>query len=530
MKKFTVSFNYIPNYILIISIVIALIMIIIFPKWTVDDAYIIFRYARNLATHSQLTWNLNEKPVEGYTGIILPFLITAAFKINVSPILASHLIGIISYLIGGIYLFLLFKTIRIKNIISSIVILIYSTTPILYTHVFSGLETILFTSSITIAIYYTILFLKKGITASYLYQSWYFFWLLFLSLIRPEGILLSILLILAMLFYLVNNKDRAFIKKVLPVAIVMYIIPFLIYYYWRWNYYGQFFPNTYYLKAGVKGYSFEAYHSLINMIKDNLGIPFIIALFLFSLSIDKVWKDIINGQNEIISKEFLIVYLASFIFILILTYQYINANLLMNFSHRFFVPFFPILLVSLAILLNIGLENFQNLSKINPFTYKFYFFVIIIFVIVHFVNIISSFKKEIISTDRNMNLTEAMEISVGKFIGNNFNQNKTLLVYTDAGAIPFYSNIRTVDFGGINDKFLSHIANLSKRQIVDYFFSVNADILSITSYNINRLQLNESFDWDVLKLIKSDTRFKKYKLIKVFGTPSWGYYQFVFTK
>ena len=202
----------------------------------------------------------------------------------------------------------------------------------------------------------------------------------------------------------------------------------------------------------------------------------------------------------------------------------------MNFSHRFFVPFFPILLVSLAILLNIGLENFQNLSKINPFTYKFYFFVIIIFVIVHFVNIISSFKKEIISTDRNMNLTEAMEISVGKFIGNNFNQNKTLLVYTDAGAIPFYSNIRTVDFGGINDKFLSHIANLSKRQIVDYFFSVNADILSITSYNINRLQLNESFDWDVLKLIKSDTRFKKYKLIKVFGTPSWGYYQFVFTK
>jgi hypothetical protein len=36
-----------------------------FPKWVVDDAFIIFRYAENLAETGQLTWNPGENPVEG---------------------------------------------------------------------------------------------------------------------------------------------------------------------------------------------------------------------------------------------------------------------------------------------------------------------------------------------------------------------------------------------------------------------------------------------------------------------------------
>ncbi|MGD1048590.1 MAG: hypothetical protein ABR899_07560, partial [Candidatus Krumholzibacteriaceae bacterium] len=38
------------------------------PRWVVDDSFILFRYADNLANHGELNWNLGEKPVEGYTG------------------------------------------------------------------------------------------------------------------------------------------------------------------------------------------------------------------------------------------------------------------------------------------------------------------------------------------------------------------------------------------------------------------------------------------------------------------------------
>ena len=46
----------------------------IFPKWTVDDAFISFRYAQNLVESGELNWNPGEDPVEGYTGVMLPIL------------------------------------------------------------------------------------------------------------------------------------------------------------------------------------------------------------------------------------------------------------------------------------------------------------------------------------------------------------------------------------------------------------------------------------------------------------------------
>ncbi|HLZ09167.1 MAG TPA: hypothetical protein VKT80_11300, partial [Chloroflexota bacterium] len=46
-----------------------------YPRWTVDDAYIVFRYAKHLVEHGQLTWTVGADPVEGYTGIVLPLLV-----------------------------------------------------------------------------------------------------------------------------------------------------------------------------------------------------------------------------------------------------------------------------------------------------------------------------------------------------------------------------------------------------------------------------------------------------------------------
>ena len=31
-----------------------------FPEWTIDDAFIYYRYAENLANHGVLTWNVGE--------------------------------------------------------------------------------------------------------------------------------------------------------------------------------------------------------------------------------------------------------------------------------------------------------------------------------------------------------------------------------------------------------------------------------------------------------------------------------------
>src|SRR5438094_461628 len=69
----------------------------VFPRWTVDDAYITFRYAENLALHGALTWNLGGDPVEGYTGVLLPIILAGLIRLGVEPILGSWMVGVLAY-------------------------------------------------------------------------------------------------------------------------------------------------------------------------------------------------------------------------------------------------------------------------------------------------------------------------------------------------------------------------------------------------------------------------------------------------
>src|SRR5947207_13920041 len=57
-----------------------------------DDAYISFVYARNLAEHGQLVFNLGDR-VEGYTNFLWTVLLAAFYDIGVVPEIASRILG-----------------------------------------------------------------------------------------------------------------------------------------------------------------------------------------------------------------------------------------------------------------------------------------------------------------------------------------------------------------------------------------------------------------------------------------------------
>src|SRR4051812_28692572 len=65
-----------------------------------DDAYISFRYARNLAEHGQLVFNLGER-VEGFTNFLWTVLLAAGIKLGVDPVISSRLLGL-AFAIGTI--------------------------------------------------------------------------------------------------------------------------------------------------------------------------------------------------------------------------------------------------------------------------------------------------------------------------------------------------------------------------------------------------------------------------------------------
>src|SRR5437867_13225676 len=61
-------------------------------NFVTDDAYISFVYARNLARHGQLVFNLGER-VEGYTNFLWTVLLAGFLKIGVPAELASRVLG-----------------------------------------------------------------------------------------------------------------------------------------------------------------------------------------------------------------------------------------------------------------------------------------------------------------------------------------------------------------------------------------------------------------------------------------------------
>src|SRR2546430_2810887 len=58
-----------------------------------DDAFISFVYARNLAEHGQLVFNLGER-VEGFTNFLWTVLLAGGIKLGLSPVLTSRFFGI----------------------------------------------------------------------------------------------------------------------------------------------------------------------------------------------------------------------------------------------------------------------------------------------------------------------------------------------------------------------------------------------------------------------------------------------------
>src|SRR3989344_7149803 len=127
-----------------VAVVYAVVIQSIFPRYIVDDAYISFRYAENLALHGELNWNVGEDPVEGYTGIAYHVLLAGFIKAGVSPITASRFLGIFSFWLGFLMLGLIARRLKLAPIFVSSLVLLYSTTPVLFTHIFSGMETMLF--------------------------------------------------------------------------------------------------------------------------------------------------------------------------------------------------------------------------------------------------------------------------------------------------------------------------------------------------------------------------------------------------
>ena len=209
-----------------------------------DDAYISFRYARNLAEHGQLVFNLGER-VEGFTNFLWTILLAGGIKLGLSPVLTSRFFGI-AFGVGTLAL-----TVRLSLRLDRdkpsrwhlVAPLGLAATGAFACWCTGGLETQMFTFLVLLAFERVMREVDEA-------RGWSSaIWFALAAMTRPEGLLLFAVAGLYRVLTKVARDWQLAPRRHELMWLGVFAAIFLPYFGWRWTYYGWPFPNTFYVKA-----------------------------------------------------------------------------------------------------------------------------------------------------------------------------------------------------------------------------------------------------------------------------------------
>jgi arabinofuranosyltransferase len=297
----TTIFKICGGSIMVFSFVLAIVSK---PFILVDDAWITFRYAYNLAYHGQLTFNLNER-VEGISNMLWTLVLAPQIRLSPSSVVMITVFNTVLFTAFSLYrIWKIGILLKINPVIAALPPSILILSLNFYGTVTNGLEASLFTWLLVEAVYW---FLKERPQISSLCLG-----LLFLT--RPEAIVLG-LVFLGVLFQpsilledkrrlklqfigLQSKEKRSEIARCVAVFLGIVIAATLL----RLWYYHDFIPNS--VRAKIVPFDLILYNSgleyTINFSKDNPHFIFILCMSLVYL-LAKTWALFQRGGKRILT-------------------------------------------------------------------------------------------------------------------------------------------------------------------------------------------------------------------------------------
>jgi hypothetical protein len=292
-----------------------------------DDAYISFRYSKNLAQGQGLRWNPGGEKVEGYTNFLWVLIGALGFLLlpDRLPQLMSGL-GIL-FLLATIWIFLRMLALQFpdKRLTSVVGVFFLAASGPLVLWSTSGLETMMF-AMLTTAGFLSFLQYLKTVRTKYYRQVWIISLLLFLT--RPDGIIFAVVM---GCYFLLWQKGLFRRERLLPF-LTFFLLPFLAYNIWRIAYFGNWLPNTFYAKATG---------AALNQIKKGglylFDFSLVYLLPLFPLALYLIVHRIRTAADGRHFKTVSLLFLGVFtVYILLVGGDYMAM-------YRFFVPLLPLL-------------------------------------------------------------------------------------------------------------------------------------------------------------------------------------------
>jgi hypothetical protein len=409
------------SVVFLVSLVVFSILAFRFLSHTVDDAFISFRYAENLAMGFGPVFNPGER-VEGYTNFLWVMLIAPFIGLGFDPELVARGLGLTAA--GGT----LAGTTRLSPRPESfpevvwIAPLLLASSPAFGLWATGGLETPLFSCLLI----WTVALVKEGVERRRL-SPVSALCLAGAALTRPEGF--GIAIVLGALLFVLNRGRSTGGRELLHWGLT-FLTVFVPYFIWRWSYYGDPLPNTFYAKVGSD--TSQAFRGLLyvhSYFKET-------GYWLLSSFVGLIWStsrlpiSIIGGVTVAFTGYVVLVG---------------GDGLPM---YRFLVPILPLFFLLTAFGVAGGLTR-MNAGRAWGVA------VAIALLLAGGRAILPAFRGDsarYVEQDR-------IEVEAWKRIGLWFAANapgNASIAVIPAGAMPYYSKLVTIDMLGLNDRTIAH--------------------------------------------------------------------------
>jgi hypothetical protein len=204
--------------------------------FTVDDAYISYRFARNFARGDGLVYNVGER-VEGYTNFLWTVLLGFGIKLGIDPDLLAKLMGVMAG--AGTLVCIYFIAGRLSKFerVPCLATWLYATSITATGYAVWGMETALFTLGIMLGLLLTLR--ERDEPERFPWSGLVFAGA---ALTRPEAVMFVAVI---MAFMGRRALERQNVRRAL-----LFVLPVLIHLAWRHAYYGAWLPNTFAAKTG----------------------------------------------------------------------------------------------------------------------------------------------------------------------------------------------------------------------------------------------------------------------------------------
>lgn len=380
--------------------------------YTVDDAFTSFRYAKNLVDGYGLTFNPGGPRVEGYTNLLWTLMIAAALRIGLDPVTTARLTGMLC----GLAILLLAERLARAAGAGRWSLLapgLLAVNPAVVTWSSAGLETGLFTALVVMG---AILALQpagpRWSSGAVLAAA---------CLTRPEGLLAAALIVLGVLLAEGKVGLRRLSPSIWPVVLTV-----VSHHLWRRFYYGAWLPNTFYAKTGdVTAQTIAGTAYVYDALVAFAGGPF------FLLLIALAWPR--RRAATTVALTFLLGWI---LYVLLIG----GDGLPM---HRFIVPALPFFTAIVSSVFARSLDGHEDIAVAAAG----------VAIVLTLLPGMYGTSHEYLEFDRKEFVPKVT--MVGRSLRGIVGPEATIALLP-AGAIPYYSGLRTIDMLALNDPIVAH--------------------------------------------------------------------------